>query len=141
MSATIGKAIYSILTSDEDVSAQVSTRVFPFQVPQGETLPAITFDREGSDHKEYRGGLTGLSPAIYSVSSFATRYSTVEALADLVKLAFYSVTLPGAFGGVTVRRIRIVSDSDEREVLTAGSEKYVYVVSQSYEIWADETTP
>ena len=41
MSLLIGKHIYSVLTSDEDVSSMIGERVYPIAIPEGADRPYV----------------------------------------------------------------------------------------------------
>ena len=43
----VGLAIYSILSSDSDISDLVSTRIFPNVAPQTTAFPFIIYDVDG----------------------------------------------------------------------------------------------
>lgn len=41
----VGKAIYSLLSSNTGITAYVSTRIFPLVIPENQVLPCIVYDR------------------------------------------------------------------------------------------------
>lgn len=139
----VGPFIFTLLTSDAAVFAAIGSenRVFHRRIGQGDPLPAITYRRVSGDHKRFSGGPTGLVEPTYEIASFATRGLAAEDLAELVRLAMLGVSVPTTIGGVLVRSIEMVADSDDEERQNIGSEEIVIAISHQYNIWADEAVP
>ena len=56
----IGKAIYNILANDSDVSALVSTRIFPNVAAQKTAFPFIVYQTTGVDPNDTKDGVSTL---------------------------------------------------------------------------------
>lgn len=123
--AVLETKIYTILTGNVTVAASVSARVYPLIMPQDPTLPAITYQRMGSDPVNDLQGYSGLENAHILVNAWATRYDTAKELAEDVHEAMNNST---AF------KCLMVNDMDGYE-----PEVGLYVVSQDFSCW-DVTT-
>jgi hypothetical protein len=52
---TIGKAIYSILSTNTGVTTLVSTNIFPLITPEITNLPCVIYERQGNDESTKDG--------------------------------------------------------------------------------------
>lgn len=123
--AVLETKIYTALTGNVTVAAVVSARVYPLIMPQDPTLPAITYQRMGSDPVNDLQGYSGLENAHIMLNSWGTRYDTVKELAEDVHEAMDKA---GTFKSV------LVNDMDGYDPDTG-----LYVVSQDFSCW-DVTT-
>jgi len=92
---SIETGLYSHLTTDSDVSALVGTRVYPLKLPQGYTLPAISYQRVSGDRLATLSGPTGRANPRFQIDCWASTYSGVRDLASKVRQA-----LDGHKGGL-----------------------------------------
>lgn len=88
------KSIYNILSNDVDVSAVVSTRVYPVTTPQKVANPHITFDLYNTDPTDTKDGASKLDVYYIEVSCFHK-----EAL-DCVTLANHCRGALDRFSGI-----------------------------------------
>ena len=88
---TIGETIFSALTGDAAVSAIVNTHVYPLVIPQGGTLPAVTYQRIYGAPVNDLAGAGQLIRARVQVDCWATSYSGVRALAGAVYAALCGI--------------------------------------------------
>ena len=70
-------AIYDILINTVSVTDVVSTRIYPSRIPQGETLPAVTFQRIGNEPEDDKDGPSTLDVITLDIDMFG------KSLADL----------------------------------------------------------
>lgn len=82
------------LINDTDVAALVANsdspttyRIYPLRLPQGYTLPAISYQRISADRTHTLSGPIGRVWPRFQVDCWAESYSTVRDLADKVRLA------------------------------------------------------
>tara|TARA_R110002096_G_scaffold187982_3_gene367721 strand:+ start:1565 stop:1987 length:423 start_codon:yes stop_codon:yes gene_type:complete len=114
MSVFIEQALRQILIDNAAVAAVVSTRVFPHDVPQGESMPAIVYTLDDSRpiaHLTGRGGVV----ADFDLLCLAEGYGTAKDLAEKTRaaLAHYSgeVTPAGA-DQITISKVLHQSTDD-----------------------------
>ena len=108
---SIETGLYSRLTTDTDVSGVISTRAYPLRLPQGYTLPALSYQRISTDRVHELDGVTGRAVARFQVDCWAETYQAVRDLANKVRLALdgHSGTLGSETG---IGNIHLVSDRD-----------------------------
>jgi hypothetical protein len=82
---TIEKDIHYILKNDADVAALVNTRIYPMKLPQGWTLPAITYQRISGDRAAKYAGASGRARPRFQIDCWASDYDGVKDLADKVR--------------------------------------------------------
>ena len=83
---TIEKDIHYALSDDADVSTLVSSRVYPMKLPQGWTLPAITYQRISGERAHCLGGPSGRARPRFQIDCWAEDYDGAKDLADKVRL-------------------------------------------------------
>lgn len=116
--------IYSALSADTTIAAQVSARIYPLVMPQNPTLPAITYQRVSGGQVNDLSGYSNLENPHISIFCWATRYDECKELADDVHDAMDSAT---AF------KATLFSDLDGFD-----PETELYVVSQDFSCWNRE---
>lgn len=89
---TIGTQVRDRLTGYAGVSALVSTRVYPLQLPQRPTYEAISYQRISNGPQN---GSTAIRESRWQISAWAETYSEAHALAVQVKLAMEEWTDDG----------------------------------------------
>lgn len=98
----IDEALFAHLSGNAGVSALVSTRIYPVVLPQGATLPAVTFMEVSAPKIRTMGGRLGGSPR-FQITCWATTPSGARGVSDAIldALDHYSGTMGGG-GGVNV---------------------------------------
>jgi len=85
----IEAAFYSFITSQAVTSSLVSTRVYPLNIPQEATLPAVAYQRiSGGRELTHGGPQQGLLRARLQVTITAVNYDEVKAAAAAIRLLF-----------------------------------------------------
>jgi hypothetical protein len=109
--ADIGEALSSILTGDSTVSNLVSARVYPHQLPQSPTYPAVTYQLVSLDERPHA---MGDDPALvmdrYQVDCWAQSYSKMVELGDAVMGALSRYR--GTSSSVTIQSVLHVGRID-----------------------------
>lgn len=85
MSLLIGKHIYDVLTSDNDVRGVVGERIFPLAIPEGAPRPFIVFSGVNVVGEYSKDGWTGDVTEV-SVMCVADRYESAADLAENVRI-------------------------------------------------------
>ena len=125
-------AVRAILAADGTVSGLVSSRIYPMKLPQGPTMPAITYSRVSGPRVETITGPSGLAHPRVQVDSWASTYAGVKALATAVRKA-----LDGYRGTIASVRVGGIIMDGELDLYEPGVEEYR--VTQDYVVWHDET--
>ena len=82
---TIEKDIHYRLSNDADVSPLVGSRVYPMKLPQGWTLPAITYQRISGERAHCLGGPSGRARPRFQIDCWAEDYDGAKDLSDKVR--------------------------------------------------------
>lgn len=112
MSLEIGKAIYSILSSDTSVKSYVGDNIYPIIIPEKSTLPCIIYERN-SDMEYTRDGI-GISNSIINVTILAIEYSDCM---DITKAVFNALNLySGTIAGQQIIDMRLSGIDETFEI-------------------------
>jgi hypothetical protein len=76
---TFGETLLSYFTGYPGIAALISTRMYPTQLPQEPTLPALTYQRVGGEAEYSHGSSAARSPHI-QFTCWAATYLACEAL-------------------------------------------------------------
>lgn len=108
----IETGLISFLKSDSGISSLVGGRVYPIQIPQGESLPAVVFQRISTYHVQSMQGCSGLADAFFQITSWASTPLAAKQLSEKCRLALqgYSGTLGGS------ESVAILMDSGEYDI-------------------------
>lgn len=116
--------IYTVLTADADVKRRVNTRVYPVVMPQGVTLPAVSYQRISNNPVNHLEGYSGLANPHIIINSWATAYDAAKALAHDVH---------GAMNAATTYKSVLTNELDGYD-----PDVGLYVVSQDFSCWGAE---
>ena len=101
---SIPTALYSKLSS------LVSSRVYPIKLPQGVTLPAITYFQVSGVKGYTHDGADGMERQRYQISCWGVSYKVAKELAESV------VTSLNGFTGDTVIRVKMSMKENETDM-------------------------
>lgn len=136
--ALLEEAVYSRLSGFAGLTALVSTRISPVEIPQDAALPAVVYQRISGIRNYAMGNQTPLVRARIQVTSWAESYSGVKAVAEQVRLALSN--WHGTAAGVTIDWTEMLDDTDLFEDRT-GSALGVLGVASDFYIHYRETQP
>ena len=124
-----GKAIYSILTSDADVNALVSGRVYPQIAAQGAAFPFVVYLLTDIDPSDTKSGVSTLDEVRYDIVVAAPTYAIAADLTEKIRTALDRYS--GTVSGVVIDSIQFVNlDADNdpaTETFVTGSEYIIRV--------------
>ena len=122
----IGKAIYSILTADANITGIVSNRVYPERAPMDVTMPFIVYTISGLDPQTTKDAhfLDVYSFVIYAASN---DYDQLDTLTGYLRTALKRYR--GTIGGIKIDQINFKN-------LDSGfdNEANVNVIELTYEL-------
>jgi hypothetical protein len=84
--------LYSLLSSDVNITAIVSARIYPVTLPQGAALPALTYSRISTTPEYTHDGAEGIARARVQIDCWAERHATALSLAQAVLGALVGAT-------------------------------------------------
>lgn len=106
----IGKAIYSILTSNPDFTAIVGNRVYPLVIAQGEPMPAVTYQKISNTPTQCKEGVSGLDRFRVQINIYAEKYPDQEALGGIIRDALDNFS--GTVSGSQIANITYETETD-----------------------------
>lgn len=86
---SIAVDLRNALVLDATVAASVGTRVYPGRLPQGATMPAITYNRISTVRDASHSG-AGLAWARFQLDCWAETYGAADTLATAVIALFHA---------------------------------------------------
>ncbi len=132
--ATIEKAIYSLLSGDPTLSGLVGTRIDPVLVPQGTAMPAVTYMQIPSRRDDTLGGPTGLVQSRWQFNCWASTTAEARTVASALRQAISGYS--GSGTGVVIQVI--MAPDQEIDISANPAGKNVarrYGKTQDFEIW------
>ncbi len=117
------KAIYTILSGNATITALTGERIYPLWLPQGEPLPAVTFQEIAGVDDMTTDGPLGLVDGRYQINCWAGTHAPCGQLFEAVR-ALFAANISGSYGGLTLQGTRVLNRgdipalSDEAETLT-----------------------
>lgn len=115
MSVFVEQVLRQILIDDAAVAGVVSTRVYPHDVPQGESLPAIVYMMDETKPIAHLVGRSGVV-ADFDVLCLADGYGTAKDLAEKARAAlalFSGNVTPSGADEMTVSKILHLGTDDQ----------------------------
>lgn len=79
--------LVQLLAEDAPVAALVATRVYPLVLPQGTTLPAVTYQRISGIHEKSLEGPSELTRPRFQLVAHASTFLTARLTANAIKRA------------------------------------------------------
>ena len=128
---TEGKAIYSILTSDSDVSAIVGTRVYPQIAAQGAAFPFVVYVLQDTSPSDTKSGVSTLDEVRYDIVVASETYAEASDLTNKIRTALDRYT--GTVAGVVIDSIQfqdIDADNDPGTETYLTSSEYIIRVKR-----------
>ena len=101
---TIADDIYTELTTDVAVGAEIGDRAHRGDLPQTVTLPAITYTRISSTPINDLSGENTTRNSRYQIDCYAISNSAADALGELVKTAMENAT---AFTSIRIAHVEL----------------------------------
>lgn len=80
----IDEEIYSVLSGSSDVTVRAGIKIFPLKLPQGLSLPAISYQCVGKAPVHALEGYTGLDYPSFQIDCWANSYTLARELAEMV---------------------------------------------------------
>lgn len=90
---SIQEDIYTQLSSDSNVTVEVSTRIYPLWLPQDSTLPAVTYQQVSETPSNHLGGEDTTERQFrFQFDHWAESYSAAQSSADAVTTSLLAAT-------------------------------------------------
>ena len=130
----INDALYSYLSTYAGLTALTSNRIYPDNLPQNPTLPAITYVQLSGNRIHAFQQDTGLTYPTYQFTCWGTSRKSAKTTATELRKALQNYNgLMGGASGVNVSGVLILDESDDFD-----SETKLYNTYLDFEIWHQE---
>lgn len=100
---SVSAAIRTILVNDATVSGLVGSRVYPQILPDGKSMPAITYQRQDKNPHDGLAGSFDTGVYSYEISCWSDDYDEAASLGTAVQAAL--VDYSGTVSGVTIQHV------------------------------------
>ena len=130
-----GKAVYYILTNNENVTNVVGTRVYPEIVAQDALAPFIYFEMRGIDPDSYKQGPAEIDEVRIEVSAVCETYDEVTDLGEKIRGALDRIS--GTFNAVNVESVEF---NDATIDVVSKPRRYVATLDFTFRILRGEFT-
>ena len=125
------------IISDASVTSQIGHRVFSDLAASQDDLPFITYRRTDINREQTLGSPMGVPRVAVEFTIFATTRLESRKIADDVRRVLDG--FGGYFDNTQVRQTSLESESDEVVALDGSEMPNAYAISQTYDIWWQET--
>ena len=139
---SIRGAIYEHLKEDATIEAIVGTKIFHINAPPGTSLPYITFQQIGGEHKHHTKGISGLTRGSWQVSCYEDNPIDGDTLSDAVRLRMdkFSGDMGTLLNLVAVRDVILTGELDVTSPPFAADEAVIVNRAMDFDIWVVEAT-
>lgn len=107
---TIEEALYYKLSTDAAITALISTRVYPFQMPQNPTYPAMTYRRISTRQPFDLSGPGDMDNPRFQFDCYAPSYAAAKGLAKALRSVM--VGFSGVVLGVDICAVFFLNEVD-----------------------------
>lgn len=129
-------ALVAKLKATAGLTALIGARLYPDEVPQSTTLPAV-FYMTVSDIKDHH--LTAQSPLegpTIQITTYATTKASAAAVAEQIKTAL--VDFVGVLSGITVQYIQLINENPGMYKSADGTVK-TYTHDLEFQVWYERS--
>jgi hypothetical protein len=127
----------SALTASAAVAALIGTRIYPVLAPASAALPLVTWRRSGIQREQTLGAPMGMPRVNVEYSIYGTTYENAREIADAMRVVLDGYG--GANGTTTVNQTSLENESDDFVTLAGADLPPVYQITQTYEVWWQES--
>jgi NAD-dependent SIR2 family protein deacetylase len=124
----IGKLIYARLSTASNITAIISTNIYPDITPQNVDYPFIVYSIIDSNPVDFKDGQSNLEEIDLQIDVYTQNYDTTQNLANLIRNRLDRFV--GTLEGVEVQSIKYVRQSSQ----VFNAELSVYWVSIDFMI-------
>jgi hypothetical protein len=133
----------SALVGSTAFTSLCSSKVFPLAVPEKDaagnkvTLPFVTWRRASIQRSQTLGAPMGMPRVTVEYSIYSTTYESARGVADTMRQILDGYG--GSVDNTTVEQTSLENESDDFVQLAGAEMPSVYSVTQTYDVWWQET--
>ena len=125
------------LVGNTSVTAIVSSRIYPVLAPASAALPFVTWRRSAITREQTLGPPMGVPRVSVEYSIYATTYEQARDTADAMRRVLDGYG--GTADNTEVKQTSLENESDDFVTLAGADMPPVYQVTQTYDIWWQES--
>lgn len=125
-------AIVTRLEADTTLTGLISTRLYPNEIPQGDTLPAVFYMTVSDVKDHFLTGQSSLESPIIQFTVYASTKAGAAAVASAIKTSLRDYQ--GTLSDSTVDCIRLINELPSRYTSDDGTTK-IYTHDLEFEVW------
>jgi hypothetical protein len=127
----------SALLGSTAVTSLVGARIYPLLAPSSATLPFVTWRRSGITREQTLGAPMGVPRVSVEYSIYGGTYEQARDVADSMRLVLDGYG--GTVDNTQIRQASLENESDDFVELAGAEVPPVYQITQTYDIWWQET--
>jgi len=137
---SVETALVKLLIDDSDVNTLVGSRIYPNYVPQGVTLPAITYQEISGVRDTHMTGASGLVQARFQINCWCKTYPDSRTLANYIRIALSPATddYPKTVVGTYISAIMLLNENDVPSIYGDNEEKSGFGKMLDFSVWFKE---
>ena len=129
--AEIEEGFVAYLKAYAGLTALISTRIYPDELKQGETLPAVFYLLVSDVKDHFLTGQAVLERPVYQFTVQALTKTSAKAVANQLKAAL--VDYVGTMSGIVVQKIELQNEMHSMDTTADGTTR-VFSIDLEYEI-------
>lgn len=127
----------SALVGNATVAALIGTKVYPVLAPASAPLPLVTWRRAGISRSQTLSAPMGVPQVSVEYQIYAGTYEAARDIADAMRVVLDGYR--GVVDNTTVRQTSLENEVDEFVQLQGSDLPAVYQITQTYDVWWQET--
>jgi hypothetical protein len=137
---SIETALVKLMSDNADVNAMVGSRIFPVFVPQGQNLPAITYQEISGVRDPHMKGTSGLVQARFQINGWTKTYSQARVLANYIRIALSPEddSYPQTVDGTYISAIMLSNENDVPQIFSDNEELSGHGKMLDFTVWFNE---
>lgn len=132
----IEEVLSTILENDAGVGALCGDRIYPQVIPQGGTVPAVTYDRTSGERIRALDGVDGVASPRFEFICWAATYLAAVELKNAVRAALEGYT--GTILGVSILFINLTDTSDIVDASPGQANRRRFGRRMNFDVWHTE---
>lgn len=127
----------SALVGNTSVTAIVGSRIYPVLAPATAALPFVTWRRTSINREQTLSAPMGVPRVSVDYSIYATTYEQARDTADAMRRVLDGYG--GTADNTEVKQTSLENESDDFVTLAGADMPPVYQITQTYDVWWQET--
>jgi hypothetical protein len=137
--ALLEEVLFTKLSGTTAITDIVGKRIYPQLAPDKVAKPYIVYQRISGPREQIMGGKSGVAYPRIQITCWASTYTAVKALAEVVRLAL-EAAINTTWGTVSILACVFEGDTDIEELSEQTEAARAYGVALDFTVWHTEAT-